>query len=65
MSLGQFAKAGVWPLISGGAIVAAFATGIWRLSRREPAAGLSDAHAALDVVAEIYKRSGYDFGPNP
>jgi predicted dehydrogenase len=29
-------------------------------SEREPAAGLGDAIAALDVVAKIYKDSGYD-----
>jgi len=28
---------------------------------REPAASLADAHAALSVVGEIYKRSGYEF----
>ena len=28
--------------------------------RRQPSAGLNDAHAAMEVVATIYKRSGYD-----
>jgi len=28
---------------------------------RQPSATLADAHAALTVVGEIYKRSGYDF----
>ena len=28
---------------------------------REPAASLADAHAALSIVGEIYKRSGYEF----
>ena len=30
-------------------------------SGREPAAGLRDAIAALDVVAKIYADSGYDY----
>ncbi len=30
------------------------------LSEREPAAGLNDAIAALEVVAKIYRHSGYD-----
>jgi hypothetical protein len=29
-------------------------------SEREPAAGLNDAIAALEVVAKIYRHSGYD-----
>ncbi len=29
---------------------------------REPAAGLRDAIAALDIIEKIYKESGYDFG---
>lgn len=29
---------------------------------REPAAGLKDALAALEVIKKIYKESGYDFG---
>jgi predicted dehydrogenase len=29
---------------------------------REPAAGLTDALAALEVIEKIYRESGYDFG---
>jgi predicted dehydrogenase len=29
---------------------------------REPAAGLKDALAALEIITTIYKESGYDFG---
>jgi predicted dehydrogenase len=28
--------------------------------QREPSAGLRDAIAALDIVASIYRKSGYD-----
>lgn len=32
---------------------------------RQPSAGLDEAFAALTVVETIYRRSGYDFVPNP
>lgn len=56
MSLGAFARAGVWPLLSGAAIVAAFLVGTWKLSRREPAAAwlLALAGMALVVVSNIW-----------
>ena len=28
---------------------------------REPAANLTDAHAALSIVEHIYRKSGYDY----
>ena len=31
--------------------------------QRQPAANLSDAKAALQIVEEIYRRSGYDYNP--
>ena len=30
---------------------------------REPSAGLTDARAALAVVEDVHRQSGYDFGP--